>query len=75
MLKGVHILRLSRIDVYLPLLAQINLKLDLLYLFYFSRMGQGTSTRENTNQVNRKSKEEDQVCELVAHPIFFLYKE
>lgn len=31
-------------------------------------MGQGTSKKEITNQVNRKSKEEDQVCELVARP-------
>lgn len=38
-------------------------------------MCQGTSAKENTNQVTRKSKEEDQVCELVAHPITIcLYK-
>lgn len=67
--KLVHILRISRADFYLPLLAQINLKLDCSNLFYFPRLGQGTSTIENTNQVTKKSKEEDQVCELVAHPI------
>lgn len=57
-------------DVCLSLLAQISLKLDWLNLFYFPRMGQGTSTKEIKNQANRKSKEEDQVCELVARPFF-----